>query len=186
MAESDLHRVILGPLHRTGLVYMVTGSVAAIAYGEPRMTNDVDLVLRLGEGDAIRLLATFKEPDYYAPPLDAVENERARTRHGHFNILHRSTALRADVYLAGNDPLHTWALERRLSASVGGDPIWFAPVEYVVVRKLEYFVASGSDRHLGDIRGILRVSADLVNTAELDPLIAERGLSAAWLLAKSG
>ena len=159
---------------------MVTGSVAAIAYGEPRMTNDVDVVLRLGEGDSAHLLATFGEPAYYAPPLDAIEHERVRPRHGHFNILHRQTALRADVYLAGDDALHSWALERRRSALVGGDAIWFAPPEYVIVRKLEYFAASGSDRHLGDIRGILRVSADLLNRADLDVLVAERNLGAQW------
>ncbi|MEJ7809772.1 MAG: hypothetical protein WKG32_05070 [Gemmatimonadaceae bacterium] len=47
MTAPDLYRLILRPLHDTGIEYMVTGAVAAIAYGEPRMTNDVDVVVRL-------------------------------------------------------------------------------------------------------------------------------------------
>lgn len=159
---------------------MITGSVAAIAFGEPRMTNDVDIVLRLQPGDAGRLLAAFDAASYYLPPLESVEAERQRERHGHFNIIHRETALRADMYLAGTDPLHAWAFDRRRQTPLSGDPIWFAPIEYVIVRKLEYFQSSGSDRHLSDVRGILRVSGDLLDATELDRLIADRKLGEVW------
>ncbi|UCF20859.1 MAG: hypothetical protein JSU87_05480 [Gemmatimonadota bacterium] len=159
MSSPDLHRVLLHPLHQTGLDYMVTGAVAAIAYGEPRMTNDVDLVVRLGPGDAETLILAFASPEYYVPPLEVIEEERRRPRYGHFNIIHRDTALRADIYVVGDDPLHEWAMARRRRASIGGDAVWFAPLEYVIVRKLEYFQQSGSDRHLRDIVGMLRLSS---------------------------
>ena len=42
-------------LNELNLRYMVTGSVAAIYYGEPRMTNDVDIVVFLRPEDALRL-----------------------------------------------------------------------------------------------------------------------------------
>jgi hypothetical protein len=159
---------------------MVTGAVAAIAYGEPRMTNDVDLILRLEPGDAETLISAFASPEYYVPPLEVIEEERQRPRYGHFNIIHHDSALRADIYLVGDDPLHEWAMARRRTAPIGGDAIWFAPLEYVIVRKLEYFQHSGSDRHLRDIAGMLRVSWELVDQAELQRLIAERELAAAW------
>jgi hypothetical protein len=161
---------------------MVTGAVAAIAYGEPRMTNDVDVVVRLEPGDAQKLISAFASPEYYVPPLEVIEEERQRPRYGHFNIIHRGTALRADIYLVADDPLHEWAMARRRTASIGGDAIWFAPLEYVIVRKLEYFQQSESDRHLRDIAGMLRVSGDLVDHRELRRLIAERGLATAWQL----
>ena len=126
MSPPDLHRLLLHPLHRTGIEYMVTGAVAAIAYGEPRMTNDVDVVVRLGTGDGKSLLAAFAGSEYYVPPLEVIEEERQRPRHGHFNIIHHDSALRADIYLVGDDPLHAWALARRHTARIGGDDIWFA------------------------------------------------------------
>jgi len=36
MTGPDLYHLLLEPLHATGIEYMITGSVAAIAYGEPR------------------------------------------------------------------------------------------------------------------------------------------------------
>lgn len=172
MSSPDLHRILLHPLHQTGLAYMVTDAVAAIAYGEPRMTNDVDLVVRLELGDAQTLISAFASREYYVPPLETIEEERRRPRYGHFNIIHLDTALRADIYLVGDDPLHEWAVARRRTASIGGDAVWFAPLEYVIVRKLEYFRQSESDRHLRDVAGMLRVSGELVDHVELQRLIA--------------
>lgn len=159
---------------------MVTGAVAAIAYGEPRMTNDVDLVVRLEPNDSRRLMSAFAAAEYYVPPLEVIEEERRRSRGGHFNIIHHESALRADIYLVGDDPLHEWALARRRTAAIGGEDIWFAPLEYVIVRKLEYFQQSESDRHLRDIAGMLRVSGEHVDSGQLDRLIVERQLVAPW------
>ena len=167
MTGPDLYHLLLEPLHATGIEYMITGSVAAIAYGEPRMTNDVDLVARLEPGSPGLLQQAFPEPLYYLPPLETMEQERRRTRFGHFNIIHHETALRADVYLAGDDPLHAWAFDRRRAEAMAGGVVWFAPVEYVIVRKLEYYRQSGSDRHLRDIGGIVRITSDGIDLWKL-------------------
>jgi hypothetical protein len=159
---------------------MVTGAVAAIAYGEPRMTNDVDVVVRLESNDSNKLISAFAPADYYVPPLEVIEEERQRSRGGHFNIIHHDSALRADIYIVGDDPLHEWAMSRRRTALIGGDDIWFAPLEYVIVRKLEYFQQGGSDRHLRDIAGMLRVSGEQIDHRQLDRLIVERQLGAPW------
>ncbi len=34
-------------------------------------------------------------------------------------IIHRDPALRADVYLLGDDPLHAWAFDRRVRIPLG-------------------------------------------------------------------
>lgn len=159
---------------------MVTGAVAAIAYGEPRMTNDVDVVVRLEPDDPGTLILAFAAAEYYVPPLEVIEEERQRSRGGHFNIIHHESALRADIYLVGDDPLHEWAIARRRTALIGGEDIWFAPLEYVIVRKLEYFQQGGSDRHLRDIAGMLRVSGEQIDHRQLDRLIVERQLGAPW------
>jgi hypothetical protein len=140
----------------------------------------VDLVVRLRSGDAETLISAYASPEYYVPPLEVMEEERQRPLYGHFNIIHHDTALRADIYLVGDDPLHEWAMARRRTASIGGDAIWFAPLEYVIVRKLEYFQQGESDRHLRDIAGMLRVSGELVDRRELQRLIAERELATVW------
>jgi hypothetical protein len=56
----------------------------------------------------------------------------------------------------------------------------FAPIEYLIVRKLEYFRDTKSDRHLNDVAGLLRVSGKRIDSAKLDALIAERSLASEW------
>jgi hypothetical protein len=180
VSSPELHRVLLHPLHKTGIAYMVTGAVAAIAYGEPRMTNDVDLVVQLEPTDSDKLTDAFASTEYYVPPPEVIEEERLRQRHGHFNIIHYDSALRADIYLVGDDPLHEWAMARRRTAPIGGDAVWIAPPEYVIVRKLEYFEQSASDRHLRDIAGMLGVSSEQIDQGVLARLIAERELDTTW------
>jgi hypothetical protein len=80
MTTPDIHGLLLAPLHSTGLAYMVTGAVATIAYGEPRMTNDVDVVLRLDAQGAARLVSVFSDTEYYVPPQEVMEQEAARSR----------------------------------------------------------------------------------------------------------
>jgi hypothetical protein len=47
MQEAELFLVCIRPLNELEISYMVTGSVAAMLYGEPRLTHDVDLVLQI-------------------------------------------------------------------------------------------------------------------------------------------
>lgn len=185
MAAPDLYRLLLRPLHLTGIDYMITGSVAAIAYGEPRMTNDVDLVVRLNVDAATLLERAFPADAYYVPPREVIDEERSRPRFGHFNVIHRDTALRADFYLA-SDALHAWGFERRRREKIGDGSVWFAPVEYVIVRKLEYYRASLSDRHLRDVGGILRVSGGTIDMDALRALLEARDLVDIWEQASRG
>jgi hypothetical protein len=42
MAQADLFLIFLKPLNEMGARYRVTGAAAAVAYGQPRMTHDID------------------------------------------------------------------------------------------------------------------------------------------------
>ena len=65
---------------------------------------------------------------------------------------------------------------------VAGSPahsISIAPVEYVILQKLEYFRESGSDRHLCDMATMLQISGGIVNHEELGSWIARLELEGA-------
>ncbi|MDB6030210.1 MAG: hypothetical protein JWM16_548 [Verrucomicrobiales bacterium] len=47
MLEANLFLLFARPLNRAGIRYAMTGSIAAIFYGEPRLTHDVDFVVFL-------------------------------------------------------------------------------------------------------------------------------------------
>jgi hypothetical protein len=165
-------------LNQLGLHWMAVGSVASTSYGEFRTTNDVDLILMLDEKDAARLAGAFPGPEFYCPPVDVIALEASRSERGHFNLIHHETAFKADVYLAGTDPLHSWALDRRRQIQLEGATVWIAPPEYVIIGKLEFFREGGSEKHLRDIHGMLAMTE--VDRAFLEKEIARRGLEDAW------
>lgn len=179
MAEPSRFLVFTRRLEALGARYMVTGSVAAIAYSAPRFTYDIDIVVVLDRAQIARLPEIFPDAEFYLPPLEAIAAE-AREQRGHFNIIHHETGFKADIYLAGGDPLHIWALARARRLDVAGEPLVVAPPEYVIVRKLEFYREGGSQKHLGDIRSMLDTSPDAIDRAELERMIAGRGLQDVW------
>ena len=184
MPEVDPVLVFVTRLNRLEVPYMVTGSVASMAYGEPRLTHDIDLVVELREMDIGMLCLAFPAQEFYCPPPEVIRAEVERPQRGHFNLIHLETGFKADMYPIGHDPLHLWAMPRRRRIEAAGVPLLLAPPEYVIVRKLEYFREGGSEKHLRDIRNMAAVSGSLIDWAELKAKIAEGHLQDAWARAE--
>ena len=125
-------------------------------YGEPRMTNDIDMIVHLTDQQALHLPELFPFERFYCPPVEVILSESRRASRGHFNLIHHDTGHKADIYLRGSDELQAWGLSHRKQASLGPDQsLWLAPPEYVILRKLEFYREGGSSKHLTDIRGML-------------------------------
>ena len=180
MPQTELFLIFVRLFNRAGFRYVIGGSVAAIFYGEPRMTDDVDLVVFLNEADIRRLPEVFPRTEFYVPPEETIITEVARSQRGHFNIIHMNTSFKADVYPSGRDELNAWAFRNKRPAQFQGETLILAPPEYVIIRKLEYFREGGSEKHLRDIRGILNVSGEQLDRVALDEWIGRRGLAAEW------
>jgi hypothetical protein len=176
----DLVALFVAPLNDAGVRYMVSGAVAAIIYGEPRLTNDIDVVAELDSVSARTLMSAFDPDAFYVPPLEVVDAEIDRARDGHFNVIHTATSLKLDVYPAGDEPLNKWGLDHRRPLSAGGHIIWTAPPEYVVLLKLRYWHEGESPKHAGDIRAMLRALGGDVDRDHIEREAAARGLAREW------
>ena len=163
---------------------MVTGGVASVVYGEPRFTRDIDLVIDLRPRDAPRFANAWSAADFYVPPVEVIQEESARSAHGHFNVIHHHTTMRADIYLPGDDALNAWAAEHRVVRHIDDDEVFIAPIEAVMLSKLRYYQIGRSDRHLRDIHQMLRISGDLLDRPELERWAARLGVVGEWQLAQ--
>lgn len=177
---NDLFTLFTSRLEAAGIEAVVTGSVAAMLYGEPRLTHDIDMVMRLDDASIRALVRAFPDEEFYCAPAEVIRIEARRSQRGHFNIIHHETGFKADIYVAGDDPLHRWALAKRRRVQLGEATISVAPPEYVIVRKLEYYREGHSAKHLHDIRGMLRLQGDRIDRAELASKVAQLGLQAEW------
>jgi hypothetical protein len=181
MQQVDLFLLFTGPLDTAGLEYMVGGSVASMVYGEPRLTNDIDIILHLDAKSVSLIARTFPPVAFYSPPEEVIVIESRRRRRGHFNLIHHETGHKADIYLAGDDPLHAWGFGKRRRISLAQDKVlWVAPPEYVILRKLEYFKEGGSEKHRHDIEGILATSGDSLDMNALTQWVTRLVVSAEW------
>ncbi len=164
----------------SGLQVMVGGGIAAIFFGEPRTTLDVDMIIDAQAPDAERIIAAIDTEQFYVPPLDTIRSELARGSRGHFNIIEFATGMKADLYPAGDDPLIRFGLSHASVRDLAGVPIVVAPATYVISMKLRYFMISQQDKHLRDIRGILALSPDEVDMTAVDRWAMLSGASDAW------
>jgi hypothetical protein len=178
MALPKVAATIADRLNATGATWMATGSIAAMTYGDYRATNDIDVILVLAGGQIQRLATAFPLQEFYCPPADVIATEAARESRGHFNLIHHATGFKADVYIAGRDSLTQWALQRRRRLQLGETIMWIAPPEYVIIGKLEFFREGGSEKHMNDIRAMLRQTD--IDRALLDKEVANRGLIEQW------
>jgi hypothetical protein len=183
LLAPDIYSAFVTPLNALGIRYFITGSTAGIAYGEPRMTNDIDMVVELYGRDVARFVAAFPDSDYYCPPADVLAIEVRRGQRGHCTLIAHANGFKADIYLA-YDELHQWAMGHRRDLRMSGMVLPLAPPEYVILRKLEYFREGGSQKHMRDIRGMLAVSADIIDVAFVEQHVARMGLSAEWAAAQ--
>jgi hypothetical protein len=69
MPEAELFLLFARPLNRACIRYVISGSVAAIFYGEPRLPHDVDLICFFNESD-LQPLPTVFPPDRFSFKVD--------------------------------------------------------------------------------------------------------------------
>ena len=174
---------VLAGIERIGAQWMLGGSLAAMCYSEPRATLDADCIIALMPHHVDSIIAAFPENEFYVSPAAVLTHEIRRGAAGSFNIIHHVTGFKADCYPCGQDNLMLWGLAHSAQLPVDGTIRPVAPPEYIVVMKLRFFSLSGQDKHLRDIRSIIRLLPEL-NTALVEQWANRYGVLTAWQLAR--
>ena len=178
MAPEELLGRVTAALEAVSAPYMLTGSLAAIFFGEPRLTVDIDLVVDLTEAQIVTLAAFFPPDEYY---FDEVMAKEALAARGQFNILHIPSGLKVDLIVVRSRVFSQTEFSRRRRRRLGnGREVDVAQPEDLILAKMEFFREGGSDKHLRDIAGILRVCAGELDLAYIDGWAAELGLAKVW------
>lgn len=161
MGLFELLQKVVGVFERLGIPYLITGSVAAMAYGEPRLTNDIDIVAAIDEKHVKDLVMSFPSDEFY------ISEEMVREAihcQGQFNIIHPTSGIKVDVIIKQDTPFDNSRFERlhRIYPAESYQANFAAP-EDVIIKKMEYYKAGGSEKHLRDIAGILKISGEIVD-----------------------
>jgi hypothetical protein len=145
-------------LDALGVLHTIGGSIASSFAGEPRSTVDIDIVVALEERHVEGLVAALS-PEFY---VDADALRRAIRTHSSASLIHQTTQLKVDLFVAGGTPLDARQLARRLSVDLGdGRRLYVHPPEDILLQKLHWYRRGGevSDRQWRDTTSIVRVQA---------------------------
>ena len=89
---------LAGALNASGMPWMITGSKASSFYGEPRATQDIDIVIDPQPDQLSALLGALKE-GFYVSADEASEALRLR---GMFNAIDLESGWKADLIVCPN------------------------------------------------------------------------------------
>lgn len=159
------------------VTWAIGGSLASAAHGEPRATNDVDVVATLTAQGARQFAMQLGEA-FYADPDVAAEAARS---HSCFNVIDNRSFIKLDVFVPAPGPLGAGQLDRRQLLPIFGGvrPLPILGPEDVVLQKLRWFELGGgvSDRQWRDIVSVLRIGGAAIDRAYLDGVAAHGGLT---------
>jgi predicted nucleotidyltransferase len=176
--QNDLLRHTIDALERLGVRYMLVGSFASIAYGEPRLTQDIDVVVDLPEQLIAQFCSTFPAPEFYLSEAAVRDSLRSRTP---FNVLHPSSGNKIDFMPPRDDEWGRVQLNRRQRVRLLADREGYAArPEDVIIGKLWYYSEGGSEKHLRDIAGMLQISSDQIDRDEIARWADKLGFTPIW------
>jgi len=176
-------RSVLDALEAVPLDYCIGGAVAVWAWGEPRTTQDFDLVIHL-PGDRIRLLSEELEKRRMLVPPDILLDLLMQPEGDlPVNAIHLDSGFKAELFLLRlGDSFRAAALERRRLVDFGeplGQVYVHAP-EDLILNKIAYYRLSEQPKHIRDIGSILLMSGDQIDWSYFNFWLDQLGLRPVW------
>jgi len=165
-------------LERAGVRYAVGGSWASTAFGEPRLTNGVDILADFAAENVDCFFAGLPET-FYADPEEA----EAAVRVGRpFNVIYMPMVVKFDFFSARAFPLGLQELDRAVFLAGSGlsdDPTPFVTPEDILLAKLHWFREGGevSTVQWRDIEGIVRSCRGTLDQGYLNENASRLGIS---------
>jgi hypothetical protein len=177
MSPADAFDLVRLALERAEIRYAVGGSWASTAFGEPRFTNDIDILAEFTQENLHGFLCNLPETFY----VDADEALSAIRRGRPFNVIHMPTVLKFDFFPAGAFPLGAEELDRAVSLEDTGlseGRARFVTPEDILLAKLYWYRAGGevSEVQWRDVRGVVRGCAMTLDRKYLQQSAAKLGV----------
>ena len=162
-------------LDAIGVNWVIGGSIASSVHGEARSTQDVDMVVDL----LVHHVTPFEKAmsrDYY---VDAEAMRHAVTAGESFNAVHFASAIKVDLFVAGDDPFEAERLQRRERIDMPNGILYVDTAEHTLLRKLEWYRRGGelSERQWRDVQAIARVQGDRLDREQLRRWATRLGVS---------
>ncbi len=155
--QLDVLKLLAARLDEAGVLYLVTGSIAAGLYGQPRMTRDIDIVAVLHPPQAGGLAALLGSAFVH----DEKSIREAIAARRIFSVVHRASLQKVDFIVRDDRDYEIEKFDRRRQIEVDGQLIWVISPEDLVLSKLVWAKDSRSELQFRDVRSIIALQPGL-------------------------
>lgn len=176
-------KLVIEALDAAGVEYLIGGAIAEWAWGEPRATQDIDIVINVPI-EAVDKLSNELEKRHMLIPadiiLDTILEDRADIP---INAIHMYSGLKADLYpVRQGDELRLSAFQRRELVDYGPPigQVYVHSPEDLILYKLIYFGLSQQTKHSRDIAAILRAKRNQIEFEYIEGWVTRLGLTSVW------
>ncbi len=183
LSFEDFIKMILTVLDRAGIDYMIGGAVAAWAWGEPRSTQDLDLVIHLGMEKVNGLSKELEKVEIYLPAEIIFESIHEIRGDLPINAIHGTSGYKAEMFLVREtDEFRKLAFKRRVKVDFGpmlGKVFVHSP-EDLILYKMLYYSLSQQTKHIRDIGAIIGAMNEKLDYAYIQKWAKQKDLTAIW------
>lgn len=147
---------IIKALNQADIPYMISGSIGSSFHGQPRATNDADIVIDPTMKQIIVFVESLGAGFYVSKQaaLHAVETGSM------FNVIGIQTGCKADLIIRKKRSFSREEFARRIPASLLGMKAYILTPEDSILSKLEWSKGRQSDIQFQDALGVLRIQKD--------------------------
>src|SRR5258706_3413562 len=176
-------KLVIDALEAADIDYLIGGAIAEWAWGEPRATQDLDLVVNIPLKSVNKLSKELEKREVLIPAeiiLDSILEDRADIP---INAIHMHSGLKADLYpVRDGDELRLSAFQRREQVDYGPPigKVYIHSPEDLILYKLMYFGLSQQSKHSRDIAAIFKSKKDELDMDYIEQWTARLGLSSLW------
>ena len=183
LSFEDFLKMILSVLEKAGIDYMIGGAVAVWPWGEPRSTQDIDIVIHLGIEQINALSKELEKVDIYLPPDIILENLHETRIDLPINAIHGASGYKAEMFLMrADDELRKTAFQRRVKVDFGSEigKVFIHSPEDLIIYKLLYYSLSQQTKHIRDIGSIIKTRGNELDYEYIQKWAVTKQLTGIW------
>ncbi|MCI0498823.1 MAG: nucleotidyltransferase family protein [Planctomycetales bacterium] len=170
--QDEFLRQIIRAFEQANIPYMISGSMGSSFHGQPRATNDADIVIDPTQKQLLAFIELLG-PDCYVSKeaaLQAIENRSM------FNVIDTRSGGKADLITRKQRPYSQQEFARRIHANFLGIETYVLSPEDSILSKLEWSKGRQSEIQFKDAFGVLIAQKDKLDFEYLKKWAKELGI----------